>query len=293
MAAIRVEVPEGIRFGKLVVIRELPVRKGSSGTKRWFLCRCDCGEEVEVRLGNLRSGHTQSCGRHSVPPHWPSGVAFTPEMLEKMHGGKYHGKADSPEYGVWKGMTKRCYQKSCREYPNYGGRGIKMCAGWRSCFKSFYEDMGERPSPKHQIDRKENNGHYSCGHCEECLANGWPANCRWATSNEQNRNRRDNRMLTFEGETMCLADWAKRKGMCKSALSARLEKMSVEEALRKEVRQWRKDEQFRRVPESERDCDWRRDAARRGLLVAVEEDAVVGVVAAVPAIVPSVGDELW
>jgi hypothetical protein len=74
-------------------------------------------------------------------------------------------------------------------------------------------------------------------------------------------------MLTFEGETMCLADWAKRKGMCKSALSGRLKKMPVEDALRIPVRQWRADEQFRRVAESERDCDWRRDAARRGLSV--------------------------
>jgi hypothetical protein len=208
-------------------------------------------------------------------------------MLEKMRGDKYHGKRESPEYGVWKGMIKRCYHESSRDYHNYGGRGIKMCTGWRSSFKPFYEDMGERPSPDHQIDRENGNGHYSCGHCEECLANGWPANCRWATRAEQNRNRRDNRMLTFDGETMCLADWAKRKGMCKSALSGRLKKMPVEDALRMPVRQWRADEQFRRVPESKRDCDWRRDAARRGLLGVVEvATGVVGVVAAGV-------DELW
>jgi hypothetical protein len=263
MAACRVEVPAGTRFGRLTVLLELPIRKSQSGgTKRWFLCRCDCGEEVSVRLGHLRSNHTQSCGRHSPPP---SLSEFSPESLEKMRGDKYHGKANSPEHGVWKGITRRCYHQTCREYRNYGGRGIRMCSGWRSCFKAFYDDMGERPSPKHQIDRIDNNGHYSCGHCEECLANGWTANCQWATRAEQNRNRRDNRILTFAGETMCLADWAKRKGMHKSSLSARLEKMSVEEALRLPVRQWRSDEQFRRVPESERDCDWRREAARRHL----------------------------
>lgn len=175
--------------------------------------------------------------------------------------------SETPMYLLWKGIKRRCYRVKARDYANYGGRGIKVCAGWRSCFKAFYADMGERPSPQHQIDRKDGNGHYSCGHCEECLSNGWPANCRWATRAEQNRNRRDNRMLTFNGETMCLADWAKRKKMHKSSLSARLDKMSVEEALRKEVRQWRPDEQFLRVSESNRDSEWRRDFVRRGLCI--------------------------
>jgi len=125
--------------------------------------------------------------------------------------------------------------------------------------------MGVRPSLQHSIDRLDGDGNYSCGHCEECLANGWVLNCRWATRAEQRRNSKDVRMLTFEGETMCLADWAKRKGMTKSTLHRRLTKMSVAEALRTQVRQWRADKQFKAVPEPERDSEWYRDMARRKL----------------------------
>lgn len=254
MASVRVEVPVGARFGRLVVVSELPVRRHSSGgTQRWFCCRCDCGEEREVRLGHLRSGHTSSCGRHSA---LPSTFIFERE--------DYHGMEGSPEWSVWKGIKRRCYQISAKGYSNYGGRGIVMCSGWKSSFKSFFEDMGCRGGFEYSIDRKDNDGNYSCGHCEECVANGWDANCRWATKAEQRRNARNVRMLTFQGETMCMADWAKRKGMSKGALSARLEKMSVDAALRDPVRQWRKDRSFHQVPESDRDCEWHREAKRRG-----------------------------
>lgn len=255
MASRRIVVPVGTVFGRLSVILELPVRRSRrGGTKRWFLCCCDCGVERSVRLGNLRSCHTQSCGRHLVPPSNAGSYVKRSD---------YHGKSDTPEYGVWKGMTKRCYHPSCKEYVHYGGRGIRMCGGWRSCFRAFWEDMGPRPSAAHSIDRIDNGGHYSCGHCAECIENGWPFNCRWATTGEQRRNRNDVRMLTFGGRTMCLSDWAAYKGMTKSALSARLKKMSVTDALRLPVRQWRSDASFLSVPESDRDWDWHRDAARR------------------------------
>lgn len=253
MSARRVEVPAGSQFGRLIVIGELPVRKHSSGgTKRWFLCKCDCGAEREVRLGHLRSGHTTSCGRHSVPP-----------AADNTKRADYHGMQDSSEYGIWEGMKDRCYKPRTRGYANYGGRGIAVCSGWKSSFKSFFADMGARPSLDHSIDRRDGDKHYSCGHCDECVANGWTANCRWATRAEQRRNARNIRMLTFQGETMCMADWAKRKRMSKAALSARLDRMSVEDALRLPVRDWRGDRKFNQVPESERDAEWRRDAERR------------------------------
>lgn len=261
MASVRVEVPIGTEFGRLVVISELPVRTHlSGGTQRWFRCRCDCGEEREVRLGHLRSGHTSSCGRHQG--------SHTPSSLEKMRlantqRADYHGMKGSPEWSVWRGIKRRCYQVSATGYSNYGGRGIAMCSSWKSSFKTFIYDMGKRPSLEHSIDRIDNDGNYSCGHCDECIEKSWPANCRWATIAEQRRNARNIRMLTFQGETMCMADWAKRKGMSKGALFARLEKMSVEVALREPVRQCRGDQRFYQVPESERDSEWRRDAERR------------------------------
>lgn len=263
---IKLLVSAGDVYGRLVILEELPSRERSSGgTKRWFRCVCDCGRETEVPLSNLRCGKTKSCGKHSVAP---CHLNISPSSLEKMRGDNYHGMEGSLEHRVWRGIKRRCYQVSARGYSNYGGRGIVMCSGWKSSFKSFFADMGERRSTAYSIDRKDGDGNYSCGHCEECLANGWTANCRWATSSEQRRNSKDIRMLTFQGETMCMADWAKRKGMSKGALSARLDKMSVEEALRKPVRECRRDQQFYQVPESERDAEWHRDAERRAARLA-------------------------
>lgn len=149
--------------------------------------------------------------------------------------------AGTPTYQIWRGMKRRCRQVRAKDYAAYGGEGIVVCVGWKSSFVTFLEDMGERPSADHSIDREDGDCNYSCGHCEECVKEGWTANCRWATRAEQRRNQKNVRMLTFQGETMCMADWAKRKGMSKAALSARLAKMPVEDALRQPVREWRGD----------------------------------------------------
>lgn len=262
MPVRRVEVPVGARFGKLVVLCELPVRKhSSSGTKRWFKCRCDCGEEREVRLGHLRSGHTVSCGGHPNPPS-PSGLGNM--RLANAKRDDYHGMQDSSEYGIWKGMKDRCYSERSRGYKDYGGRGIVVCSGWKSSFNSFFTDVGARPSLDHSIDRRDGNLNYSCGHCEECVANGWPANCRWATRAEQRRNARNIRMLEFRGESLCLKDMATKYGMTKTQLHNRLAAgWSLSDALLTPVRQWQGDRTFHQVPESERDTEWRRDAERR------------------------------
>lgn len=205
------ETAPGDRFGKLTVLAELPRVKSGRKIRRVFRCVCDCGTERIVRLDHLRSGHTGSCG-------------CLPQSNENRHG--YHGMDGSPEHGIWRGIKKRCYSPGARGYAMYGGRGIRLCERWHS-FKAFYEDMGPRPSPGHQIDRIDSDKDYE------------PGNCRWATRAEQNRNRKDNRMLEFRGERMCMADWAKRLGMRKGTLSDRLARgMSVEEALTTPVRQW-------------------------------------------------------
>jgi AP2 domain len=89
-----------------------------------------------------------------------------------------HGLRHSPEYGIWCGIKKRCYNKNCRQYNDWGGRGIKVCDEWLNSFISFLEDMGPRPSPKHSIERINNSGNYEA------------SNCKWATASEQASNRR-------------------------------------------------------------------------------------------------------
>lgn len=141
--------------------------------------------------------------------------------------------AQIAEYSVWQDMKQRCYNPKCCNYPHYGARGIRVCDRWRHDFTAFLADMGRRPSFQHSIDRIDNEGNYSCGHCEECLRNGWPANCRWATWTEQNRNRRTNHEVTFQGRTMCLAAWAKELGIAAPTLFGRINRRgwTVERAL--------------------------------------------------------------
>lgn len=123
-----------------------------------------------------------------------------------------HGKCKTPEYTAWSAMRSRCNGRSGRDYWRWGGRGVRVCAAWAE-FERFLVDMGERPSSKHSIDRKDNDGHYSCGKCEQCVANGWPANCRWATAKEQAENRRGSTWFEFQGRRQTLSEWARELGM--------------------------------------------------------------------------------
>lgn len=147
----------------------------------------------------------------------------------KRHGdAKYtitenHGLRDTPEYRIWASMKDRCTNSSTEGYSRYGGRGIKICSVWFKSFISFYEDMGPRPSPKHSLDRIDNEfGNYSCGHCEECIENGWKFNCRWATAKEQANNRRSTVMLTHNGETMSMSQWAEKLNVNRGLIHHRL-----------------------------------------------------------------------
>lgn len=137
----------------------------------------------------------------------------------------------SPTYRSWEALKYRCLQPRCKRYADYGGRGIKVCERWLT-FKNFLADMGEKPTRKHSIDRIDNDGNYSCGHCDDCLINDWPANCRWATDKEQGNNSRQVKWLTLDGKTLTLTQWSEKLNIGISTLSLRLKYgWSVERAL--------------------------------------------------------------
>lgn len=125
---------------------------------------------------------------------------------------KLHGLRYSHEYRIWIAMKQRCYNKETADFKNYGGRGIVVCDRWLESVENFVADMGLVPSKLHTIDRVDVDGNYE------------PKNCVWATRSEQNRNRRKNRIITFNGKTMCVVDWAKEIGVPVSTLTARLNK---------------------------------------------------------------------
>lgn len=119
-----------------------------------------------------------------------------------------HGMRGTRAYKAWVNMRNRCFSKSLREYPLYGGRGITVCARWDS-FLNFFTDMGEQPEGL-TLERIDNNGNYE------------PSNCKWATRAEQGRNTRSTRFITLNGKTLCLADWAVELGVRENLLVQRL-----------------------------------------------------------------------
>ena len=177
-------IVQGARFGRWTVIGEHPERDDQR-RRRWQ-CRCDCGTTRMVLNFNLIGGQSRSCG------------CLQAEIVT-VHNTK-HGQSHSPEHRAWRGMLDRCHVPSNGNYPRYGGRGITVCTAWQS-FDRFYADVGPRPSPAHSLDRINNNLGY------------FPENVRWATRTEQANNRRNNRMLTFNGITQSATEWARSLGM--------------------------------------------------------------------------------
>lgn len=145
------------------------------GRQRRWSCRCSCGKMTEVPTYELTSGGSRSCGCLAI------------ELL--VERSVTHGRSKTAEHRSWVGMIGRCYDPNHKKHHRYGARGIVVCMRWRVSFTEFLADMGSRPGPNYSVDRRDNDGNYSCGKCEECVANGWPANCRWATREEQARNR--------------------------------------------------------------------------------------------------------
>ena len=138
-----------------------------------------------------------------------------------------------PEYKVWCRMRQRCLHENDQSFEHYGGRDITVCVRWRESFEAFLADMGSRPSSKYELDRIDNDANYSCGKCSECKENGWSANCRWATRQQQCNNTRRNHMITINGVTKNLTEWSHEKGLNPKTVSERLRRYgwTPEEAL--------------------------------------------------------------
>lgn len=188
----------GERYGKLTI----------SGPHIWdkrtnkYPCRCDCGGYVLRPPSLLRAGRSLSCG---------CGVADFNRATKRKHG---HTSRPSPEYGAWVQMRSRCSNPKHEAYERYAGRGITICDRW-SDFLKFLEDMGPRPGRGYSLERVNNLGNYE------------PGNCKWATTREQNRNKRTIHM--YEGRP--LIDWARERGLKHDTVRQRFKKGIRGEAL--------------------------------------------------------------
>ncbi len=202
----------GKRFGKWTVIDRAT---NHPSKKVYWICQCECGTTRSVRgdlLTGDRSHGCNPCGKRS------------------------HGMTDTPEYCSWHHMKQRCHNPNLKAFADYGGNGVVICERWKS-FQNFYADIGPQPSASHSVDRIDGSKGYSCGHCDECIKNGWTANCRWATPKEQSINRSCVQMIEFNGITQSIPDWAKQIGIPRSTLNSRLSKgWSIERALTEPVK---------------------------------------------------------
>ncbi len=188
-------------FGRLTVLQQPPVP--ITGHTYWW-CKCSCGTKRRVSAGLLKQGKSRSCG-----------------CLRREVSGdraRTHGLRQTPEYHIWLRMKQACSNPKHPDFAHYGGRGIVVCDRWIRSFVAFYQDMGPRPSPKGTLrhhsklwlDRIDNYGPYA------------PENCRWASMAEQSNNRRNNRIIEFNGLRLTRAQWEHRLGYPPELIKQRL-----------------------------------------------------------------------
>lgn len=187
----------GSRYGRLTVLSH----EKTPGSKTFWRCRCDCGNEVIVGYGELRYGNTKSCGclRKEVA------------SLNGKTNSTKHGMFGTRLYHIWDSMKARCYNEKHMAYKNYGGRGISICDEWRNSFEAFHTWALENGySDELTIDRIDVNGNYE------------PSNCHWITANQQANNKRNTVYITISGVTKSAAQWAREIGVSRSAIYSRI-----------------------------------------------------------------------
>ena len=154
----------GKRFGRLTALRYVGLsnHRGHQRKARWE-CRCDCGNKKIVVSQSLRMGHTRS-----------SGCLF----IEMLKARAKHNARHTPEYEACWHSIQRCDNPNNTSWPDYGGRGIKICKEWRRDFSAFVNHIGKKPTPDHSLDRIDNDRDYE------------PGNVKWSTRQQQNGNKR-------------------------------------------------------------------------------------------------------
>lgn len=159
-------------------------------------------------------------------PFFESEQVKTKRSLAKTtHGFTKHGKLH-PLYQCWHGIKRRCLNPKRKDYPYYGGRGIKICERWMS-FGNFRDDMYESWKPGLTIERRDNDKDYC------------PENCYWATREQQALNTRQVHLVTIDGVTKCMAEWQRFSGLKRYTFYGRIIRgWTVEDAVKKPLKKW-------------------------------------------------------
>lgn len=194
-------IKNGQAFNMLTVLKEVE----KSGAYRQFLCECECGKIGTYKLIQLTTGQTKSCG-----------CLRKKTFVER---NTFHDKSRSKLYKVWTAIKQRCDNKNCNVYHRYGGRGITICKEWYD-FNKFDKWANENGYMEGlTIDRADNDGNYT------------PENCRWVKMKVQCRNKTTNVFIEFNGENLCIQDWANKLDIKFCTMLKRIRNWDIEKAV--------------------------------------------------------------
>jgi hypothetical protein len=202
----------GDTFGRWTVVectgRRLDRFGKPFGTTLWK-CACSCGRIKEnVNYAALVNGVSKSCG------------CLRGEVLGLR--AKKHGDSRAKAYKAWQQTQQRCFNPERPSWNNYGGRGITMCSGFRGSYPAWRDALGPPPSSKHSVDRRNNEGHYSCGLCSQCVENKWFFNIHWADKSSQMSNTRRTRKELWNGKMMTLTEIARTENVAYCTFRTRM-----------------------------------------------------------------------
>lgn len=205
----------GKKFGMLTVTDFSHKEKSNQGIyKYYWICKCECGNVVTRRSDGLKlKNRVVSCGCYARQ--------MSKEHFTNNNPRKTHGQTKTRLYKIYAKMKERCYDQNYPQRNLYGGRGIKICKEWLDSFENFRDwAIKNGYSDDLSIDRIDANGDYE------------PSNCRWADKYQQANNKRNNIVLTYNGETLTMPQWARKLNLPYSTLADRRKKgKSVEEIL--------------------------------------------------------------
>lgn len=208
----RLNVNENIVNGRLTQIG-ISFSGEDKQRRRVAVFRCECGTRKIFDCFKVRSGNSKSCGC----------LKNDSLRLRSTRHGHTKGNTASRTYKCWCSMIHRCTNKNSTCFSDYGGRGITVCNRWKDSYEAFLSDLGECDKGL-TIERINNDGNYE------------PGNCRWATRTEQAHNTSRNRMLTHNGVSKCISEWAMEYGIKKGTLRLRIiNGWSLEQALTTKV----------------------------------------------------------
>lgn len=209
----RIKYKKGDKIGECIFIKETQPKtyfrekENKLEYIRKALFKCKCGKEFISQIISVKKKSTKSCGCLHIK-----------ETLNMCNNNKTHGQGNHPLYQVWSAMKYRCFNVNSVEYKNYGGRGITVCDRWLD-INCFLEDMYPSYIKGLQLDRINVNGNYE------------PSNCRWITAKQNSNNKRNNRFVSYNGETKTISQWSEKTGIPYMVIFNRLVNWSVEEAL--------------------------------------------------------------